>query len=119
MEWLFALCAGALAMAGVYLILARHLMSLIVGVTLLGSAANLVVFAGGRLTVEAPPLVAEGQYVPEAAIANPLPQALVLTAIVIGFGLAAFALSLALATFGRTQTADPEALRYAEPEVRS
>jgi len=119
MEWVFALLAGVLTAAGVYLMLARHLLSLIVGATLVGSAANLVVFVGGRVTPDIPALIPDGASAPAAAIANPLPQALVLTAIVIGFGLAAFALALALAAYRRLGTADPEAMRQAEPEGRS
>lgn len=118
MEWILALLAGVLASSGVYLMLARHLLSLVVGITLVGAAANVVVFASGRLTQDVPALVPYGLRLPVSDIANPLPQALVLTAIVIGFGLAAFALALALAVWRRLGTADPEAMRYAEPEIR-
>jgi multicomponent Na+:H+ antiporter subunit C len=116
MEALIALLAGLVAAAGVWLMLARHMLRLVFGVTLIGTAANLVVFVGGGLTEGAPPLVAEGLSAPESAVANPLPQALVLTAIVIGFGLAAFALALALAAQRRIGSVDPEAMRIAEPE---
>mgnify|MGYP001797062042 CR=1 FL=1 len=117
MEWLFALVAGVLAAGGGWLMLARHLLSLVFGVVLVSSAANLVVFAGGRLTDGAAPLVAEGLQAPTAEIANPLPQALVLTAIVIGFGLTAFALALLLAANRRLGTVDPEEMRVAEPKA--
>ena len=117
MEWLFARVAGGLAACGVWLMLARHLLSLVFGVVLVSSAANLVVFAGGRLTDGAAPLVAEGLQAPTAEIANPLPQALVLTAIVIGFGLTAFALALLLAANRRLGTVDPEEMRVAEPKA--
>ncbi|MEL6217162.1 MAG: NADH-quinone oxidoreductase subunit K [Pseudomonadota bacterium] len=116
MEVLLALTAGVLAAAGVYLMLAGHMLRLVFGVTLVGTAANLVVFVGGGLTRELPPLIGEGLTAPEGIVANPLPQALVLTAIVIGFGLAAFALALALAAERRLGTVDPEAMRVAEPE---
>ncbi|MEM6438782.1 MAG: NADH-quinone oxidoreductase subunit K [Pseudomonadota bacterium] len=115
MEWLFALVAGVLAACGVWLMLARHLLSLVFGVVLASSAANLVVFSGGRLMDGAAPLVPEGLEAPGAAVANPLPQALVLTAIVIGFGLTAFALALMLAANRRLGTVDPEEMRVAEP----
>jgi multicomponent Na+:H+ antiporter subunit C len=116
MEPLLALLAGVLCACGVYLMLARHLLRLVFGVVLIGSSANLVVFAGGRLTEGVPPLVALGADAPERLTANPLPQALVLTAIVIGFGLAAFTLALTLAAYRSLGTADPEAMRVAEPE---
>lgn len=114
MEWKLALLAGILAASAVYLLLARHLLAVVFGVTLLGSAANLVVFAGGRVTAGAAPLVAEGLAAPEGVVANPLPQALVLTAIVIGFGLSAFALALTLAAHRRLGTVDPEAMVASE-----
>ena len=117
-EWLFALLAGGLAAAGVRLMLAGHLMRLVFGIALLGTAANVVVFAGGRVG-ETPPLVPEGLLAPEAAVANPLPQALVLTAIVIGFGLSCFALALALAAHRKLGVADPDAMRAAEPIARA
>ena len=115
MEPLIALLAGVVAAAGVWLMLARHMLRIVFGMTLIGTAANLVVFAGGGLTEGAAPLVAEGLSAPEGAVANPLPQALVLTAIVIGFGLAACALALGLAAQGRLGTVAPAAMRPAEP----
>lgn len=115
MEILIAIATGVIAAAGVYLMLAGHMLRLVFGITLIGTAANVVVFVGGGLTAAVPPLVAEGMTAPEGIIANPLPQALVLTAIVIGFGLAAFALALALAASRRLGTVNPERMRVAEP----
>jgi len=113
---LLSVLAGVLTAAGVYLMLSRNMLRLVFGVTLIGTAANLVVFAAGGLTPEAAPLVAHGESVPPGIVANPLPQALVLTAIVIGFALSAFALALALAAHLRLGTIDPERMRVAEPE---
>jgi multicomponent Na+:H+ antiporter subunit C len=115
MEPVLAVLAGLLAATGVYAMLSGHLLRLVFGVTLLGSAANVVVFVGGRLTEGAPPLVADGLFAPEGPVANPLPQALVLTAIVIGFGIATFVLALARAAYRRVGTVDAEAMRVAEP----
>lgn len=112
---LLSLLAGVLSATGVYLLLSRHMLRVVFGVTLLGTAANLVVFASGGLLPEAAPLIAKGASAPGAPVANPLPQALVLTAIVIGFALAAFALALTLAAYRRLGTLDPEAMRVAEP----
>jgi len=79
---------------------------------------NVMVFAGGRLTEGAAPLVPEGLAVSETLTANPLPQALVLTAIVIGFGFAAFVLALALAAWRRLGTCDTGAMRLSEEGPR-
>ncbi|SEA67172.1 NADH-quinone oxidoreductase subunit K [Rubrimonas cliftonensis] len=115
MEPVLALTVGVLAACGVWLMLARHLLRFVLGLTLLGAAANLSVFTAGRVTADAAPLIPEGAIALEGAAANPLPQALVLTAIVIGFGLSAFALALALAAQKRLGGVDPETMRVAEP----
>ncbi|MEO1492045.1 MAG: NADH-quinone oxidoreductase subunit K [Pseudomonadota bacterium] len=117
MEWKFALLAGVLTSVGIYMLLGRHMLSLVFGLSLLGSAANLVVFAGGRVRDGAAPLIPIGFSAPPEAIANPLPQALVLTAIVIGFGIAAFALALSVAAYHRLGTADPETMTDAEGQT--
>lgn len=92
MEIVTVLITGLLFGAGVYALLARSLFRALLGILLISQAANLAVFSAGGVTAGAPAIVpAEG---PVAAAADPLPQALVLTAIVIGLGLAAFAISL-------------------------
>lgn len=117
METAVAALAGLVAAAGVWLLLARHMLRMVFGVTLLGTAANLVVLVSGGLTPDAAPLVPDGLAAPAGAVASPLPQALVLTAIVIGFGLAAFALALALAAGRRLGTLDPEAMDAAAADA--
>ncbi|MGR3483949.1 MAG: Na+/H+ antiporter subunit C [Paracoccaceae bacterium] len=115
MEPILAITIGALTAAAVYLMLARNLLRFIFGLILISNAANLIIFTAGRLTPNVPPLIAEGAYAPPEGAANALPQALVLTAIVIGFGLFAFALVLtfrAYTTLGTLQTDD---MRLAEP----
>jgi multicomponent Na+:H+ antiporter subunit C len=94
MEILLALVIGVLVAAAAYLLLARDLPRGLLGFVLLGTAANLSIFAAGRIGTMAPPLVDQGARALAADAANPLPQALILTAIVIGFGLAAFTLVL-------------------------
>ena len=116
MDVLLALLAGVLAAAGTYLLLWRSLLRMLFGVILLSNAANLVLLVAGRTMRAAPPIVPEGMAAPAAAVANPLPQALVLTAIVIGFGLAAFAFVLAYRTYTTFGTLDPDALAAA-PEA--
>jgi len=103
MDVLLALLAGVLTAAGVYLLLHRSLLRMLFGVILLSNAVNLILFVAGRTLRAAPPIIPTGLTVPADPVANPLPQALILTAIVIGFGLVAFAFVLlyrAYATFG-------------------
>ena len=91
MTVLLAVVVGLLFTAGVYLLLQRNASQLVVGLMLLGNGANLAVFVAGGLTRGAPPLVGEGAMAPPPGVADPLPQALVLTAIVIGFAITALA----------------------------
>ncbi len=116
MESLTALIIGALTAASVYMMLTRNFMRFLFGLVLLSNAVNLTIFASGRMTKGAPALVPYGADTPLGAVGNALPQALVLTAIVIGFGLLAFALALAFEGFRRTGTVDTDELRYAEPK---
>jgi multicomponent K+:H+ antiporter subunit C len=92
MELLVASALGLVTAGGVYLLLRPRTFSVVLGLSLLGYAVNGFIFVMGRLTSGAPPLVAEGA----AGYADPLPQALVLTAIVIGFGMTGFIIELAL-----------------------
>lgn len=91
MEAIVAIAIGILTACGVFLMLRARTFPLVLGLTLLSYAVNLFLFASGRLQMDAPPLIREG-----AAYADPLPQALVLTAIVIGFGMTAYLVMLAL-----------------------
>ena len=81
--------SAALLASGVYLLLRARTFPVILGLTLISHAVNLFLFSMGRLALEAPPVIGEGRL-----YADPLPQALVLTAIVIGFGVIAFTLVL-------------------------
>lgn len=91
-----ALTVGVLYGASIYLLLSGQLWRLLLGVALMGHGANLLIFAGGGLVPARPPLVPEGALLPAAGVTDPLPQALVLTAIVIAFAVLAFVLVLAL-----------------------
>ena len=94
MELLVASAVGVLTAAGVYLILRFRTFPVVIGMALLAYAVNIFFFASGRLTVNQPPvLIYEGPYT------DPLPQALVLTAIVIAFGMTAVVVMLALGAF--------------------
>ena len=115
MELLVALMVGVLVAASVYLMLARNVLRFLFGLILISNAANLIIFASGRLTAAAPPLIPEGLDAPLGEVANALPQALVLTAIVIGFGLFAFALTLVYRTYQNLGTLNSDEMRLAEP----
>ncbi len=93
MNTLLAICVGVLYSAAIYLILRRSIVKLVIGLVLLSNASNLLIFTASGLTREAPPLIPEGESMP-AIVADPLAQALILTAIVIGFGVLAFAVVL-------------------------
>jgi multicomponent Na+:H+ antiporter subunit C len=90
----FALVIGLLYACALYMILRRSMAKILVGLMLLSNAANLLLFVCGGLTPGAPALVAPGALAPEASVADPLAQALILTAIVIGFGVLGFAVVL-------------------------
>ena len=94
MTLLLAVVAGVLFASAVYLILRRSVLKLALGLSLLANAANLVIFVAAGLTRGEPPLIADGQTAPPPGAADPLPQAMVLTAIVISFAVLAFTLTL-------------------------
>ena len=114
MEILLSAAIGVLVAAAAYLLLARDLPRALLGFVLLGTAANLSIFAAGRIGTMTPPLVDQGVRALGADAANPLPQALVLTAIVIGFGLAAFTLVLIRSAHDTFGTASAEEMNEAE-----
>ena len=118
MEPALAVLVGILVAASVYLMLAGNLLKFLFGLVLLSNAANLTIFTAGRLTRAEPPLIAGDLTAPAGIVANALPQALVLTAIVIGFGLLAFALVLVYRGYHALGTLDADRMREAEPEAR-
>jgi multicomponent Na+:H+ antiporter subunit C len=114
MELLIAIIIGGLFAGGVYMLLRRSIVKLVVGLILLGHGANLLIFLMGRLNGGQAPLIPAGATEPPAPFADPLPQALVLTAIVIGFGLQAFALVLMRRLYQSAGTDDLDQLRTTE-----
>ena len=94
MELVLAVVAGVLYATGLYLMLRRRLAQLIVGLGLLANGSNVLIFTAAGLTRGNPPVIPDGEVAP-ASFADPVPQALILTAIVIGFGVLAFSLVLA------------------------
>lgn len=110
MEVVMALIIGVLYAAGVYMMLRRSLVKLIIGMGLLGHASNMLIFSMGDLVRGNPPLIAHDAALPVAPFADPLPQALILTAIVIGFGTQAFAIVLLKRVYERVGTDDMDGL---------
>ncbi|SCZ55159.1 Na+/H+ antiporter subunit C [Epibacterium ulvae] len=101
MELLVASAVGILTAAGIYLILRQRTFPVILGLSLLSYAVNVFLFATGRLAVGAPPVLNKYK---EVAYTDPLPQALVLTAIVISFGMTAVVVMIALASYLSSKT---------------
>lgn len=95
MEALVASAIGVMTAAGVYLILRLRVFPVVVGMSMLSYAVNIFLFATGRLVVNAPPILRDGV----TEYTDPMPQALVLTAIVISFGMTAVVVMLALGAF--------------------
>ncbi|HEY4203255.1 MAG TPA: Na+/H+ antiporter subunit C [Devosiaceae bacterium] len=116
MEMALAALVGIFITVAVYLLLARSLVRMLLGLGVLGNAVNLLIFTAGRLTRAVPPIVPDGLRVPAVPIANPLPQALILTAIVIGFALFTFLLVLAYRAYQSLGDDDTKTMRLTEPE---
>lgn len=104
MEIVLSIAIGVLAMSGTWLILRPRTFQVIVGLCLLSYAVNLFIFSMGRLTIGAPPVMPKGGFVNPAAYADPVPQALILTAIVISFATTALFLVVMMASRGLTGT---------------
>ncbi len=104
MEMVLSAAIGVLAAAGIWLLMRPRTFQVIVGLCLLSYAVNLFIFSMGRITLGAPPIMPKGGFVNPAAYADPLPQALVLTAIVISFATTALFLVVLIASRGLTGT---------------
>ncbi|MEJ8473912.1 Na+/H+ antiporter subunit C [Roseibium algae] len=115
METGLSVLIGLFFAVSVYLMLSKQLVRMLLGIAILGNAVNLMIFTAGRLTREVPPLIPLELYTPNVATANPLPQALVLTAIVISFSFFAFLLVLTFRAYQELGTDDANEMRIAEP----
>ena len=104
MEMVLSAAIGVLAASGIWLLLRPRTFQVIVGLCLLSYAVNLFIFAMGRITLGAPPIMPRGGVIDPTAYADPLPQALVLTAIVISFATTALFLVVMIASRGLTGT---------------
>lgn len=99
MEALYALTLGVLTATGVYLLMRARVYPVVMGLTLISYAVNLFLFAMGRLGTGVPAVIGKS-----SEYGDPLPQALVLTAIVIGFAMTAFVVVLSLRALGELRT---------------
>ncbi len=116
MEMVMSLLVGIFFAVAIYLMLSKHSVRMLLGLAVLGNAVNLLLFVSGRITRDIPPIMAGGDTTLSAAAANPLPQALILTAIVISFSFFAFLLVLTWRTFQDLKTDNTDEMRSAEPE---
>lgn len=112
MEIIMAFVCGFLFAAAIYLILSRSLLRIIIGTGLLSHGAHLTILTMGGLGGEAPPVLADGV----TNFADPLPQALILTAIVIAFGVTAFFLVLAYRAYQELHTDDMSLMKGSDDE---
>jgi multicomponent K+:H+ antiporter subunit C len=104
MEAVLAIAIGVLTGSGVWLILRPRTFQVIIGLSLVSYAVNLFIYAMGRVRVDAPAIAAAERAAEAAALSDPVPQALVLTAIVISFAMTALMLVVLLAARGLTGT---------------
>ena len=114
MEIVLSFLVAVISAAGFFMMLRRDLLRFIVGFILLSNAVNLMLFAAGRLNGGDSPLIPEGANQLSSEASNPLPMALILTAIVIGFGLLAFSLVLVYRIHQEFGTTNPDELDAAE-----
>lgn len=113
MEFLLSTAIGLLTAGGVYLVLRARTWPVVLGLALLSYATNLFLFATGRLAINQPPVIAADA----AAYVDPLPQALVLTAIVISFGMTAVVVVMALRAYLETGNDHVDLPGDASPEA--
>lgn len=116
MEVILALAIGVLGGAGVWLLLRPRTFQVVMGLALLSYAVNLFIFSMGSLSIDQPPIVVPNVPTDLANYSDPMPQALVLTAIVIGFALVCLSIVLMLAVRAAAASDDLDALRASEPE---
>ena len=117
MELLLAIIIGLLYAAGIYMMLRRSLVKLIIGLILLGNGANILIFLLGRLVKGEPPIIDDSAKVLADIYADPVPQALILTAIVISFGLQAFAIILVKRAYKVVGTDDLDQMNATDDDL--
>jgi multicomponent Na+:H+ antiporter subunit C len=113
-ETVLAFVIGALYCAAIYMVLRRNVLRLVIGLALLAHATNLLIFTTAGLSRGRAPLVPEGAEVPAGAVADPLAQAFILTAIVISFGLLVFVVVLLYRAYQEVGSPDVDDMRSTE-----
>lgn len=115
MDFLLVIIIGLLYTGGLYLLMRKSFVKVIIGLILLGHAANLLIFLVGRITNGKPAFVNLEGIITEP-FADPLPQALILTAIVIGFGVQAFAIVLFKRTYQSVNSDDLDDMKSTDEQ---
>ena len=115
MEIILAVMIGGLYASAIYMILRRSLVKILIGIVLLSQATNMLIFTSPGLTRGNSPVIKPGEMALSQPYSDPLPQALVLTAIVISFGLTAFALALTYRAYKSVGTDDLDMMRSSAP----
>lgn len=116
MEIILAIIVGLLYAAGIYLMLRRSLVKLVIGLVLLGNGVNLLIFLLGGLVRGNPPIIPAADSFLGEIYADPVPQALILTAIVISFGLQSFAIVLIKRAYIVVDTDDLDQIHSTEED---
>lgn len=116
MELLLILVLGLMYAAGVYLILRRSMIKLLLGIMMMGNGTNILIFVMGSITKGKPPVINPNNNIFQDIYADPIPQALILTAIVISFALSAFAIVLLKRAYALLQKDDLDDLNTPEEE---
>lgn len=117
MELLLVILIGVLYTAGIYLMFRRSMVRLLLGLILLGNGANLLIFLMGDIAKGKPPIIPAGSSVFTDIYADPVPQSLILTAIVISFGLQSFAIILLKRVYLLTGSDDLDTLNTHDKDI--
>ena len=118
MEAALSILCGIMTAASIYLMLTGNLIRFIFGLVLATNTVNLLIFIAGGLSEIQPPLIPDNASVPATPLANAMPQALILTAIVIGFSLLSFIFILFYKSYEVLGTVETESMRLSEPPCR-
>lgn len=114
MEILLPIAIGILFGCGCFLVMRRNIIRVLLGIMLFSQAANLLIFTAAGLTPNRPPIIAPDALTVAGPYADPLPQAFVLTAIVIGFAVLAFAIVLVLRAYEKSGSDDLDTFHNSE-----
>lgn len=117
MELLLVMLIGLLYASGIYLMFRRSMVKLLLGLLLLGNGANMLIFLMGELVKGEPPIIDQASTMFTGAYADPVPQSLILTAIVISFGLQSFAIILLKRVYSITGSDDLDSLNVQDKDI--